>query len=75
MTIRNTPAGDTEKYRYCLGAKTPPDCASGACTLLVRRIDNRVELLHHAALHTGAALTDEQARDVASALLAAADAP
>jgi hypothetical protein len=54
-----------ETYRAALWARRPPETGGGACTLLVRRVGGRVQLLFHAVLPTGAELTDEQALELA----------
>lgn len=62
-----------ETYRAALEARRPVDTGGGgACTLLVRRVGGRVQLLHHAVLPTGAELTDDQARELAGYLTEAA---
>jgi hypothetical protein len=45
----------------------------GMCTVLVRRIDGRGELLFHACPETGAVLSPAQAVEIAAALTAAAE--
>lgn len=62
-----TPGG-IETYRAAMEARRPADTGGGACTLVVRRIGGRVELLHHGVLSTGAELSDEQARELADHL-------
>lgn len=41
------------------------------CTLIVRRVNDRIELLHHGVLSTGAELTDAEAHEMAGYLTAA----
>ena len=60
-----------ESYRHAIDARRPSEYGGGACTILVRRIGDRVELLFHAALNTGAALTREEAAEPSDALRAA----
>lgn len=62
-----------ETYRADLEARRPPECGGGLCTLIVRRVDGRVQLLHHGVLSTGAELSDDQAREVAGYLTAATE--
>ncbi len=63
--------GEHETYRAVIEARRTVDTGGGACTLTVRRVDGRVQLLHHGVLSTGAALTDEQAHELAGYLAAA----
>lgn len=73
MTVRI--AGlNSETHRHCLEAKLSRDSRIGgvSCSLLTRRIGDRVELLFHAVQDTGAELTPAQAREVTDALYAAA---
>ncbi len=67
--------GGQESYRHAIEARRPSHYGGGACTLLVRRIDGRVELLFHASPETGAILTEGQAVELAQALTAAATRP
>lgn len=60
--------GETETYRAAMEARRPAETGGGACTLVVRRIGGRVELLHHGVLSTAAELSDEQARELADYL-------
>lgn len=60
--------GEAETYRAAMEARRPADTGGGACTLVVRRLGGRVELLHHGVLSTGAELSDEQARELADYL-------
>ncbi|MQA13004.1 MAG: hypothetical protein GEV09_02230 [Pseudonocardiaceae bacterium] len=60
-----------ESYRAVIEARRPVDTGGGACTLTVRCINGRVELLHHGVLSTGATLTDEQANELAAHLTSA----
>ena len=62
----------TETYRHAMEARRVSEYGGGACTLLVRRIDGRIKLLFHAALNTGAVLTQEHAVELALALTKAA---
>lgn len=61
-----------ETYRAAIEARRPVDTGGGTCTLLVRRVGGRVQLLHHAVLPTGAELTEDQARELAGYLTEAA---
>lgn len=61
-----------ETYRAAIEARRPADTGGGACTLLVRRVGGRVQLLHHAVPPTGAELTEDQARELAGYLTEAA---
>jgi allophanate hydrolase subunit 2 len=60
-----------ETYRAVIEARRPTDTGGGACTLTVRRVDGRVQLLHHGVLSTGAVLSDEQAHELAGYLVSA----
>lgn len=64
--------GQTETYRAAMEARCPADYGGGVCTLLVRRVGGQMQLLHHAALSTGAVLTPEEAIELADSLTAAA---
>jgi hypothetical protein len=61
-----------ETHRFALDARRPSEFGGGTCTVLVRRINNQVELLFHASPQTGAVLTPAQAILIAQALTAAA---
>lgn len=61
-----------ETYRAGIEARRTTEAGGGVCTLLVRRVDGRVELLYHAALSTGAELSDDQAVELAEHLTEAA---
>ncbi|MQA16390.1 MAG: hypothetical protein GEV09_20260 [Pseudonocardiaceae bacterium] len=63
--------GERETYRAAIETRRPADCGGGTCTLLVRRVDGRVQLLHHGVLSTGAELSDDQARELVGYLTAA----
>ncbi len=58
-----------ETYRRAIDARR---VSGGPCTILVRRVEDRVELLFHAVLDTGASLCQEDAAKVAEALRQAA---
>lgn len=64
-----------ESYRHAIEARRPSPYGGGICTLLVRRIGDRVELLFHASPETGAIMTEQQAIELAQALTAAATRP
>ncbi|MFN2535599.1 MAG: hypothetical protein ABR528_10145 [Pseudonocardiaceae bacterium] len=61
-----------ETYRHAVDARRVQQYGGGACTILVRRVGDRIEVLFHAALDTGAALSREQAAELAEALRQAA---
>ncbi len=52
-----------------------PWSTGGRCTLLVRRLNDQIELLFHATPETGAIMTPTQAVEIAEALIAAAENP
>ncbi|MPZ65548.1 MAG: hypothetical protein GEU83_08530 [Pseudonocardiaceae bacterium] len=60
-----------EIYRADLEARRPAETGGGMCTLIVRRVNDRVQLLHHGVLSTGAELTDDEASEVAGYLTGA----
>lgn len=62
-----------EQYRYVVGAKRPYEFGGGFCNVLIRRVNDQVELLFHADPRTGALLTAEQAVEAAQALTRAAN--
>lgn len=72
-THSRTPHGpDTaEVFRHHTAATR---IGGGACSLLVRRVGGKVQLLHHAVWEGAAELTDDQARAVGQALIDAAGA-
>lgn len=74
MTVRIVDESHTESAYHCVEGRRPREYGGGACNVLTRRYDGRVELLFHAAPETAAVLTDEQAREIAAALLEAAHA-
>lgn len=59
-----------ETYRHAIDARRAG--GGGACTILVRRVGDRIELLFHATPGTGATLTSDQATELAEALVQAA---
>lgn len=61
-----------ETFRCAIDARRITGYGGGACTLLVRRVGDRVELLFHAVPETGAVLTGEQAVQLATVLRQAA---
>jgi hypothetical protein len=61
-----------ESHRCALEARRLFEYGGGACTLLVRRLNDQVQLLFHADPRTGAALTPAQAVEIAHALTKAA---
>lgn len=67
-----SPQHPGEPYRHAIDARRVREYGAGACTILVRRVGDRVELLFHAALNTGAALTREEASELSAALREAA---
>lgn len=64
-----------ETHRFALDARRPSEFGGGTCTVLVRRINNQVELLFHASPQTGAVMTPAQAILIAQALMTAAAKP
>lgn len=71
-TLVDPVVNGVENYRHATAARRPFAYGGGACTLLVRRIDDQVELLFHATPETGAIMTEEQAIEIADALTTAA---
>jgi len=63
--------GEHETYRAALQARRPATAGGGVCTLLVRRVGGRVQLLHHGALSTGAEMSDTQTHALVGYLSAA----
>jgi hypothetical protein len=61
-----------EQYRHVVAAKRPYEFGGGLCNVLIRRVNDQVELLFHADPRTGALLTAEQAAEAAQALTKAA---
>ena len=51
----------------------PVEAGGEACTLIVRRVGNRVQLLHHGVFSTAADLTAAQAVELAGMLTAASE--
>lgn len=64
-----------ETHRFALDARRPSEFGGGMCTVLVRRVNNRVELLFHASPQTGAVMTPAEAILIAQALTTAAGKP
>lgn len=62
-----------EAHRFAVDARRHSEFGGGMCTVLVRRIDDRVELLFHASPETGAVMTPAQAILMAQALTTAAE--
>lgn len=62
-----------ESHRHAIEAQRPSEYGGGRCTLLVRRLNGRIELLFHATPETGAIMTPAQAVEIAEALTAAAE--
>ncbi|MPZ64281.1 MAG: hypothetical protein GEU83_01715 [Pseudonocardiaceae bacterium] len=54
-----------ETYRATIETRRPAETGGGMCTLIVRRVAGRVQLLHHGVLSTGAELTDDEAHELA----------
>ncbi len=52
----------------------PVEAGGEACTLIVRRVGNRVQLLHHGVFRTAADLTGAQAVELAGMLTVASEA-
>ena len=65
---------DREKYRARVLAAMPVEAGGEACTLIVRQVGNRVQLLHHGVFRTAADLTGAQAVELAGMLTAASGA-
>ena len=65
---------DREKYRARVLAAMPVEASGEACTLIVRRVGNRVQLLHHGVFRTAADLTGAQAVELAGMLTATSEA-
>jgi len=63
-----------ETYRAHVCAAMPVEAGGEACTLIVRRVGNRVQLLHHGVFRTAADLTGAQAVELAGMLTAASEA-
>ena len=61
------------KQRHVIDARRPIRYGGGACNLLLRCIDEHVELLFHAMHQTGAVMTRTQAVELAQALARAAE--
>lgn len=66
---------NAETHRFALDARRPSEFGGGMCTVLVRRVNNRVELLFHASPQTGAVMTPAEAILIAQALTTAAGKP
>lgn len=62
-----------EQYRHVVDAQRPHEFGGGRCNVLIRRVNDHVELLFHADPRTGALLTAEQALEIAQALTKAAN--
>ena len=69
-----SPVSDREKYRARVLAVMPVEAGGEACTLIVRRVGNRVQLLHHGVFSTAADLTGAQAVELAGMLTVASEA-
>jgi hypothetical protein len=63
-----------DKYRHVVEAKRPYEFGGGLCNVLIRRVNDHIELLFHADPRTGALLSREQAVEAAQALTQAANA-
>ena len=62
-----------ESHRHAIDAQRPSEYGGGRCTLLVRRLNDQIELLFHATPETGAIMTPTQAVEIGQALIAAAE--
>ncbi len=62
-----------ETYRASIAARRPSQFGGGPCSLLVRRIGGRVELIFHGATETAAELPDELAAELVNCVTAARD--
>ena len=69
------PGNSPKSHRHAINAQRPSEYGGGRCTLLVRRLNDQIELLFHATPQTGAIMTPAQAVEVAKALIAAAENP
>ena len=67
------PVKANESHRHAIDAQRPSEYGGGRCTLLVRRLNDQIELLFHATPETGAIMTPAQAVEMAKALTAAAE--
>lgn len=72
MSAVSNPQHPDESYRHAVDARRLTEFGGGACTVLVRCVSDRVELLFHATPQTGAVMTPAQAVEVAQALTEAA---
>ena len=63
-----------ETYRAHVCAAMPVEAGGEACTLIVRRVGNRVQLLHQGVFSTAADLTGAQAVELAGVLTVASEA-
>ena len=70
-----SPQHPGEAFRCAIDARRVTGHGGGACTLLVRRVGDRVELLFHAVPEIGAVLTFGQAAQLAAGLREAAQWP
>jgi hypothetical protein len=68
VTGRPMSSGWRRVPRHAIDALQPSEYGGGTCTVLVRRIDGRVELLFHACPETGAVMSPAQAVEIAAAL-------
>lgn len=62
-----------ETYRAVITGRQHPQIGTGACSVLVLRIDSRVHLLIHGDPTRAVSLTPQQAHEAAGALSEAAD--
>ncbi|SNR49612.1 hypothetical protein SAMN06265360_107182 [Haloechinothrix alba] len=62
-----------ESRRYTFTALRPAEVGGGNCSIVVRRVGQRVELLVHGVFEAAAVLTLTQAVDVSEALSRAAE--
>ena len=67
------PMKSNESHRHAIDAQRPLEYGGGRCTLLVRRLNDQIELLFHATPETGAIMTPAQALEMAKALTTAAE--
>ncbi len=73
LRLLDDPVKPHESHRHAIDAQRPSEYGGGRCTLLVRRLNDQIELLFHATPETGAIMTPAQAVEMAKALTAAAE--
>lgn len=63
-----------ESYRGVIAARCTAD-GGGPCTLIVRRVADRIELLFHGVVSTGADMSEIQADELTGHLMGATRPP